>query len=142
NPHRGDPISPSALRDDIAAVVRHEASGRVGHVDALPEDPTAVFLSMGRDRADGRIEIAGGGADGQIRIVWDVPANRPLYDLESRRATDAARALGGEVAFPPMWKLLHQPVSVHNLGGCAMGADAASGVIDENGEVFGHPGLY
>jgi cholesterol oxidase len=140
NPHRGDPISPSALRDDIEAVVRHEAHGRVGPNAAL-HDPTAVFLAMGRDRADGRIEIAGG-PDGPLRIVWDVPANRPLYDTESRLATDVARALGGEVAVPPTWKLLHQPISVHNLGGCAMGADATRGVIDDTGEVFGYEHLY
>ncbi len=32
--------------------------------------------------------------------------------------------------------------TAHILGGCNMGRDAASGVIDANHEVFHYPGLY
>jgi cholesterol oxidase len=33
-------------------------------------------------------------------------------------------------------------VTVHNLGGARMGSDRETGVVDTDGEVFGHPGLY
>ncbi len=33
-------------------------------------------------------------------------------------------------------------VTAHILGGCAIGADAAHGVIDADHQAFGHPGLY
>ncbi len=38
--------------------------------------------------------------------------------------------------------LLGTPASAHILGGCCMGDNAQSGVINKNHEVFGYPGLY
>jgi cholesterol oxidase len=38
--------------------------------------------------------------------------------------------------------LLNVPTTAHLLGGCCMGADAASGVIDSRHRVHGYPGLY
>ena len=37
---------------------------------------------------------------------------------------------------------LSRNVTSHPLGGCPMGKDAVHGVVDEHGEVFGHPGLF
>ena len=34
------------------------------------------------------------------------------------------------------------PTTAHILGGACMGKDIASGVIDENFEMFNYPGLY
>lgn len=38
--------------------------------------------------------------------------------------------------------LLDAPTTAHILGGCVMGASPAEGVVDEQGRVFGYPGLY
>ncbi len=38
--------------------------------------------------------------------------------------------------------LLNTPATAHILGGCCIGRDVTSGVIDERHEVFGYPGLY
>ena len=38
--------------------------------------------------------------------------------------------------------LLNTPVTAHILGGCVIGEDDASGVIDAYQRVFGHPGLH
>ena len=38
--------------------------------------------------------------------------------------------------------LLNVPTTAHLLGGCCMGSDAASGVIDSRHRVFGYEGLY
>jgi cholesterol oxidase len=38
--------------------------------------------------------------------------------------------------------LLRTPATAHILGGCRIGADASTGVVDSRHEVFGHPGLY
>jgi cholesterol oxidase len=38
--------------------------------------------------------------------------------------------------------LFNVPTTAHLLGGCCMGSDAQSGVIDTQHRVFGHPGLY
>ena len=34
------------------------------------------------------------------------------------------------------------PISVHPIGGACLGASEQTGVIDANGQVYGHSGLY
>ncbi len=61
-------------------------------------------------------------------------------------ATALARALAAKVDGYPvsfaLETLLNRPTTAHILGGCAMGATAASGVIDAQHRVFNYPGLY
>ncbi len=114
---------------------------RTGHRGAQTYGPgTAVFLAMGRDQANGSIAISP--LTGELSVHWDVSSNLPLYDAQEQLASDVARALGGTVGYDPLWRLLHVPVTVHNLGGCAMGDDAAHGVTDGTGQVYNYPGLY
>ncbi|MDI5983161.1 GMC family oxidoreductase, partial [Amycolatopsis magusensis] len=41
------------------------------------------------------------------------------------------------------WKaLLRKPVTAHLLGGCPMGTDPATSVVDLAHRVHGHPGLH
>lgn len=101
---------------------------------------TAVLLAMGRDAADGQIELRG--RSRRLHVTWDTVRNDPLYDAEAAVSAEIVRALGGRPAVTPTWRLLRQPVTVHNLGGCRMGAGPADGVVDPDGQVFGHPGLY
>jgi cholesterol oxidase len=101
---------------------------------------TAVLLAMGNDRADGRIELRG--PRHRLHVTWDVTRNDPLYEAERAVSGQVVRALGGRPFGTPTWRLFRQPVTVHNLGGARMGGDAATGVVDTDGEVFGHPGLY
>lgn len=101
-------------------------------------DHTVVLLSMGRDHAEGRLSLHGG----HLHVDWDAAGDRPLYAAESDTAADIVRSLGGRLTLPPTWRYLSQPVSVHSLGGCRMGTSPHDGVVDVDGEVFGHPGLY
>jgi cholesterol oxidase len=103
-------------------------------------DHSAVFLAMGRDRANGRIDFLP--ETKNLRIEWDVPSNMPLYSNEERFSQDVAKALGGQMKYNPLWKRFHQPVSVHNLGGCRMADHPADGVVDGDGQVYGYPGLF
>jgi cholesterol oxidase len=41
-----------------------------------------------------------------------------------------------------MNEMLNKPNTAHVLGGCGIGADVTSGVVDANHEVFNYPGLY
>ena len=105
------------------------------------EDHVAVLLAMGRDRANGRIRW--GPEAPQAWVDWEVRSNLPLYDEEQRLATDFAEAgFDGTVAVSPLWKRLHLPISVHNLGGCPMSEYEGDGVVDQNGQVWGYPNLY
>jgi cholesterol oxidase len=101
---------------------------------------TAVLLAMGGDRADGRIELRG--PRHRLHVTWDVTRNDPLYEAERAVSGQVIRALGGRPFGTPTWRLFRQPVTVHNLGGARMGTDPRTGVVDTDGQVFGHPGLY
>jgi cholesterol oxidase len=100
----------------------------------------AVLLAMGNDRADGRIELRG--PRHRLHVTWDVTRNDPLYEAERAVSGQVVRALGGRPFGTPTWRLFRQPVTVHNLGGARMGSGPETGVVDADGEVFGHPGLY
>jgi cholesterol oxidase len=52
-----------------------------------------------------------------------------------------AKQLGADFMDNPLWHL-NRVVTVHPLGGCPMGRNQEEGVVDANGEVFGHPGLH
>jgi cholesterol oxidase len=121
--------------------VREAARERIRHG---PKDDTAadtmVFLAMGRDSADGRIELLP--VTHELCVRWNLRENLGLYETEQRLCEDIARELGGEVALNPLWETLRLPVSVHNLGGCLLADDPRTGVVDSNGEVFGYPNLF
>jgi cholesterol oxidase len=51
-------------------------------------------------------------------------------------------ATDGVPLVPPTWTLFKDLITPHPLGGCNMGADASTGVVDHAGRVFGYPGLY
>jgi len=126
-------------RDAFKELFQSASTGKAGFPDAHA-DNTAIFLAMGRDLANGVIELSALTKD--LKITWDTPSNLPLYSAESRFSTDIAEAMGGNVAMNPLWKMFHVPVSVHNLGGCLMADSRDGGVTDANGQVFGYPNLF
>jgi cholesterol oxidase len=103
-------------------------------------DRSAIFLAMGRDKADGVISLHP--LTKALEIEWNMKSNRPLYDAEEGFSRALAQKMGAAPAFNPFWRLLDLPVSVHNLGGCPLGDNPATGVVDVNGEVFDYPGLF
>jgi len=68
-----------------------------------------------------------------------VPSYLPIAQ---QAAEILAEELQGEAQNVISEVLLRTPATAHILGGCCIGKDAASGVIDERHEVFGYPGLY
>ncbi|MEX0674246.1 MAG: GMC oxidoreductase [Gaiellaceae bacterium] len=108
---------------------------------------TITFLVMGHDDGEGRLVLD----DGRVRVEWPGVGSQPIFQRVAERLTEATAALGGEFVKNPIWsKLLHHDlVTVHPLGGCPMGEDAAGGVVDADGRVFAggdgsavHEGLY
>ena len=55
---------------------------------------------------------------------------------------DVADALGGEMRLNPDATVRQRPVTVHNLGGCAMSDRPEDGVTDPDGKVWGTRALY
>jgi cholesterol oxidase len=108
---------------------------------SCPEaEHSAVFLAMGRDRANGRLLLHP--LTFALDIQWEVDSNRPLYGAEESFVNALATKMGGDAAFNPFWQRLSLPVTVHNLGGCPLADSPSQGVVNGDGEVFGYSGLF
>jgi cholesterol oxidase len=124
-------------------------------------DRCQALLVMGDDGATGELSLS----DGSDRISVSFPAskdNQALMTADSLlRKQDRGEGLdGGQYVPNPLWQLLPPKASkilgdlpdgrvltVHPLGGCAMGDDVTSAVVDDAGRVFDraggvHEGLY
>ncbi len=108
---------------------------------------TQVYLVMSHDSGDGAMELK----DNRIKINWKGVGKEAIFKKVSGKLKDATTALGGTYIKNPSWtKLLdYDLVTVHPLGGCIMGDDATSAVVDHKGQVFKgksgkllYPGLY
>jgi cholesterol oxidase len=94
-------------------------------------------LAMGRDVADGTMSLRGR----DLEVNWSTRTSDAYFDRVEATLADIARELGGKYLDPLLW-LFKRVVTVHPLGGCPMGRHDGEGVVDDGGQVFGHPGLY
>ncbi|MGH4020700.1 MAG: GMC family oxidoreductase N-terminal domain-containing protein [Pseudonocardiaceae bacterium] len=122
-----------------------ESVARGGYVGAV--DNTLTYLVMAHDNAGGRMHLV----DDRLRIDWPDADKQEIFDAIQQRLVEATTALGGTYVRNPMASPLlgRDLVTVHPLGGCAMGTDASRGVVDHKGQVFAgtdgtdvHDGLY
>ena len=91
-------------------------------------------------------------ADNQMVFTWKrgklrsaTPSGKrvPAYIAEANQAARAFAQVSNGVAHNSLLEsLLNMSVTAHILGGCPIGADAATGVIDARHQVFNYPGLY
>ena len=98
-----------------------------------------ALLSMGRDSASGHLRLD---RRGRAVLRWDNRREARLYRAEGRVGPLLRRMLGVPVHPSPSWTLLRRAVTVHNLGGVPADRPGMPGVVDEWGQVHGHPGLY
>ncbi|HRE17866.1 MAG TPA: GMC family oxidoreductase N-terminal domain-containing protein [Rhodocyclaceae bacterium] len=105
---------------------------------------SAVLLCMGLDRANGKLKLKQGWLD----IDWPQASNMPLYDGILGLCKRFTKFIGGRKFLPmPTWLWpVHNNVTVHPLGGCAIADSPAAGVVSaapgRRGQVFGYEGLY
>jgi cholesterol oxidase len=86
-----------------------------------------------RSRLTGRRRLTSRQGHGQANPTWIPVAN----DAVRRMARLVDGTPGGTLGEP-----FKRPMTAHFLGGCAIGADSESGVVDGYQRVFGHPGLH
>jgi cholesterol oxidase len=98
----------------LAQLAGRELGGHLSHHgqrlhDLLVEegDSIAALLVMGRDSANGKIELAH--PLHHLRIRWDTPANLALYAAETAACRELVTALGARLSLSPNWNLLGQP---------------------------------
>lgn len=111
---------------------------------------TQTFLAIGHDDAAGRMRLDGD----RLAIEWPAAAGQAVYGAIEERFKRAVAATGGTyVPNPVSTRLMGgKLMTVHPLGGCAMGRDRETGVVNHRGEVFDaaqapgtdavHSGLY
>lgn len=108
---------------------------------------TQTYLVMTHDGSNGQLRLE----DDRLVVDWPGVGDKPIFEKVNGNLTEASRALGGWYVRNPIWSKLMQRnlISVHPLGGCAMGEDAARGVVNHKGQVFAasagtavHEGLY
>jgi cholesterol oxidase len=120
--------SSSRVRLEIDALV---AGGRTPH--SMP------YLGMGTDTADGRIRLR----DGSVDVEWSPRRNRDLYKAMEEVMDRISEAAGGRFVTSFLWRWpLRKVLTAHPLGGCAMGDDPRTSVVDDRGAVWGYPNLY
>jgi cholesterol oxidase len=79
------------------------------------------------------------------RSLKDTATDQPVpsyLPIAQQAAEILADELQGEAQNVISEVLLRTPATAHILGGCCIGKDAQTGVIDERHQVFGYPGLY
>ncbi|RPH63679.1 MAG: GMC family oxidoreductase [Acidobacteria bacterium] len=111
----------------------------------LPGVDTIPMPSFARKKLGKTVPILGMGADtgkasaryenGAIVVDYD-PTQEPIFD----EIREAIRALGAQSGLKT-WAI-KKPITVHQWGGACLGPSADRGVVDNNGEVYGNPGLF
>ena len=126
-------------RREVVSFVRGARHGAVRN--------TQVYLVMAHDDSNGRITLEGD----RLRIAWPGVGDLPIFRAIDERLRTATSVHGGIYLRNPLWSSLtgRDLITVHPLGGCAMGESATSGVVDHRGRVFAgasgievHQGLY
>ncbi len=117
--------------------VSGELSDALGDVGA--SESMLPMLAMGIDRPGGRMRLDHDG----LALSWDPAASSEHFKRAEEAAGEVADELEG-VLWPRSggMRARLRGTTVHPLGGCAMGERPSEGVVDRNGEVFGHEGLF
>ena len=136
-------------RDDAPHVAGEADRNAVDHAAFKRTLPIAL---IGRDAAKGELvpcHLDDPDGDGGVQVQWKNAGRDPRFDAHLDRA-HALLASGpaGRLLPNPVWKLMSDEaarrlgldrgplLTVHPLGGCPMGDDVASGVVDHLGQVF------
>jgi len=110
-----------------------------------PLDNLMLWFGQAVDAADGQFYLGRpwyAPWRKQLMLDWDIRRSERTIDAMASLHKALSRATGGIPLIPPTWTLFKNLITPHPLGGCGMGDDAQSGVVNHLGEVFGYPGLY
>lgn len=97
-----------------------------------------VYVGVGLDSASGRLYL---NSLGGLSLDWPNLANEPAIRAQHRAQRAIAEALGRKYV-PDVFSTFGRQFTYHPLGGCPMADSEEHGVVNQFGEVHGHPGLY
>jgi cholesterol oxidase len=109
-----------------------------------------TYFAVSHDSASGVFRLDGD----KLALAWKDAAKEPCYERLDAALRAVVESAGGDYVKNPLAGTVmgHQPATAHPLGGCAMGREAADGVVNHKSEVFDtspgrgstdvHDGLY
>jgi cholesterol oxidase len=95
---------------------------------------TLSMLAMGRDDSTGRFSLI----DDRLDLAWIGASAERVFSTEQAIFGELSRVLNAEYITDPFDTGFGDStlITVHPLGGCAMGQDSNHGVVDEFGRVY------
>jgi len=100
------------------------------------------LLGIGRDVPEGRLRLQQRrNRRPLLDVDWRPKYSGPYFRRLRNYMQAIARELGSQHMLDPL-KVFGRSITVHPLGGCPMGQNPSTGVVDSYGEVFNYPGLY
>jgi cholesterol oxidase len=142
-------VQDGALPSPIAPVlpVMFLPNGRLlGAVKSLingvykgPFSRLQTFFAVSHDSASGQFVLE----DDRIALQWPGAKDEPVYERLGEALSKISSHVGGTYVQNPLAGTVmgRQPATAHPLGGCAMAAERAQGVVNHKGQVFdGSPG--
>ncbi|GAA4707899.1 cholesterol oxidase [Promicromonospora umidemergens] len=136
-----DGAFPAVLHDLFDSMIPGQRARNWWRRRFAAPDARRVFtvLAMGHDSGDGTLRLD---RSGNLVLSWRNRWQTHLYRSQRRVGPLLARLLDARLYHPITWSVLRRTTTVHPLGGVRSGHDATSGVVDDIGEVHGHPGIF
>lgn len=93
-----------------------------------------TFFAVSHDSASGHFKLE----KDTLQLSWPNAKDEAVYKRLDDTLEKIVSASGGKYVKNPLSGSVmgHQPATAHPLGGCAMGEDAESGVVNHKGQVF------
>jgi cholesterol oxidase len=114
-------------------------SGELGALLGGLDPAVLPLLGMGRDEPDGVLRRGG---DGKLDLVRPLAGSRAYYDRVRALSKSLAQAMGAGYEDSLFWRF-NLAITVHPLGGCAMGETRDTGVVSPmDGHVWGYDDLH
>lgn len=141
-PRRSTAVQLEGLENTIASLVKGAYTGAVHR--------SQTFLAVGHDAGDGVMRLQ----EDRLTIEWNDALKQPVFQNIDQALRRASYATGGTFIRNPVSQqaLGGNPMTVHPLGGCAMGDNRENAVVNHKGQVFDagtdastdavHTGLY
>lgn len=119
---------------EIFAEARTAVENLTGGAYAGVVHKTQVFLAVGHDSGTGELALTGD----HIELVWPNAKDEPVFAAIDETLGKLVAATGGKyIPNPASNRFLGGKLfTVHPLGGCAMGEDRNSGVVNHLCQVF------
>ncbi|MEZ5316131.1 MAG: GMC family oxidoreductase [Vicinamibacterales bacterium] len=129
--HAADPTASPTMRQITASLL--PVLGRINIIRRV-----MPWFAQSRDAADGTLSLQ----NNRLALAWNVAGSEATINAVASVHRKLAMHTAGLALTPLPWTIARDLITPHPLGGCAMGATPAQGVVDARGEVFGHPGLF